>query len=322
MDKKEGSNFKKVFHKIKPILSLIIIISIFTFFGFRLYSSWHQIKTYEFNYFYAILSIIGTLISTLYLGIIYYAVLNSLKQKVPMIKVVKAHNLSDFASYVPGKVWNLMVRIKILHKYIDKSTIITSSILEMFLMLLLSAIVLFLGLMSNLTLLKSYIWFLLPCIAGLLIIIHPKIMNLLLKIISSIIRKEIPKIKLGFKDLLKLSFITSLYWLINGISLFFSLKTIYPLTPWSLIPKTIAANAGAWSLGFLSTLTPSGIGIREGITSYILSSSVPNYIAIASTIIFRVFSMLTLFIVVMIIALNAYRKHRFKNLKRILIGNQ
>ena len=65
-----------------------------------------------------------------------------------------------------------------------------------------------------------------------------------------------------------------LLWALLGIAFFFFIKSLHPVEPSQLIILT-AIYAVAWSIGILSIMTPSGLGVREGILTLLLTTILP-----------------------------------------------
>lgn len=65
-----------------------------------------------------------------------------------------------------------------------------------------------------------------------------------------------------------------LLWGLLGIAFFLFIKSLYPVEVSQLI-VVIGIYAVAWSIGFLSLVTPSGLGVREGILSLLLTTVLP-----------------------------------------------
>ena len=64
----------------------------------------------------------------------------------------------------------------------------------------------------------------------------------------------------------------SLLWFCQGLAFFFFVRSFAPL-PWRDAGILTACFAFAWIVGFLSFLTPGGLGIREGLLGLLLSNS-------------------------------------------------
>ena len=76
--------------------------------------------------------------------------------------------------------------------------------------------------------------------------------------------------------------IHSLLWICQGLAFFLFVRSLASV-PWSHAGILTACYAFAWIVGFLSFLTPSGLGIREGLLALLLSSymSVPQATLVA-----------------------------------------
>jgi hypothetical protein len=76
-------------------------------------------------------------------------------------------------------------------------------------------------------------------------------------------------------------------WLYYGLGVYLLALSIHPLSLQTL-PAIIGMFALGWIIGFLSFITPSGLGVREGVLSYMLSFLMPVPIAILLALLARV----------------------------------
>jgi len=65
-----------------------------------------------------------------------------------------------------------------------------------------------------------------------------------------------------------------LLWGLLGIAFFLFIKSLYSVSTSQFLVVT-GTYAVAWSIGFLSVITPSGLGVREGVLSMFLTSVLP-----------------------------------------------
>ena len=65
-----------------------------------------------------------------------------------------------------------------------------------------------------------------------------------------------------------------LLWCLLGAAFFLFIKSLYPVDFSQLLVIT-SCYAAAWNIGFLSFVTPSGLGVREGVLSLLLTTVVP-----------------------------------------------
>ena len=66
----------------------------------------------------------------------------------------------------------------------------------------------------------------------------------------------------------------SMLWICQGIAFFFFVRSSVPV-PWTDAGILTACFAFAWIVGFLSFLTPGGLGIREGLLGLLLANYMP-----------------------------------------------
>ena len=65
-----------------------------------------------------------------------------------------------------------------------------------------------------------------------------------------------------------------LLWVLLGAAFFLFIKSLCPISVSQLVVVT-GIYAVAWSIGFLSVITPSGLGVREGVLSLLLTTVLP-----------------------------------------------
>ncbi|MEK9179500.1 MAG: hypothetical protein AAB893_03465, partial [Patescibacteria group bacterium] len=63
-----------------------------------------------------------------------------------------------------------------------------------------------------------------------------------------------------------------LFYVSNGISFYFLIRAFYPLLNIYNLVSVISASTLGWVAGFLFVPAPSGLGVREAVTGYLLSS--------------------------------------------------
>ena len=82
----------------------------------------------------------------------------------------------------------------------------------------------------------------------------------------------------SFKKLFRLVLIYISLWACVGIGFFLFVKSIYPIQMVQL-PIILGIYPFAWSIGFLSLITPGGLGVREGILTLFLTTFLPSVTA-------------------------------------------
>ena len=75
-------------------------------------------------------------------------------------------------------------------------------------------------------------------------------------------------------------------WLVTGLSFAALVRAVAPV-PLDSVPYLIASWAAAYVIGYLSLLTPSGLGVREGILALLLTAIMPAPVAAVTAIVAR-----------------------------------
>ena len=94
----------------------------------------------------------------------------------------------------------------------------------------------------------------------------------------------------SFKKLFRLIAIYLLLWAFLGIGFFLFVKSMYPIQI-DQLPIILSVYPFAWSIGFLSLITPGGLGVREGVLSIFLTPYLPPGIATLVALLSRLWVM-------------------------------
>lgn len=181
--------------------------------------------------------------------------------------------LSNIIRYIPGNIWQFLGMSEMVAQLgIPRAVTFTSIALHQAIStlagLLLAAIYFALaGHGAWFDRLRPALW-----LAPLgLIFLHPRVLEAVLNRALSWLKRPALRITLTITDLARLLLAYGLVWL--GFGLGFS-ALVRGLTPVALAetPWLVAGYAAAYVLGYLSLLTPSGLGVREGVLVLLLQS--------------------------------------------------
>ncbi len=283
----------KINKKLKTALQVIFVIAIFYFMFMHLYRNWNSLKEYEwtFNYFYLALSFIILMIYSIIVIYGWQTILKKIYVKIPFLKLVKIKAIAELGRYIPGMIWHVAGRAY----YGKKSGIpyfktLLSFALEMGIN---SMAGLFVFIFSIPFFLETEIFLkIVPLFVFIpigLVLMHPKIANKIINFGLKILKKPKVKIRMKYKDMLKLVLLYSIFWLIMGLAFYFLINSIYPIG-FSKILVVAGIYSIAWVAGFLFIIAPSGIGVREGIIAGLLSMFMPLPIAIIISIVARIWT--------------------------------
>lgn len=180
---------------------------------------------------------------------------------------------SELKRYIPGSIWGFVGRTVVFaDRGVEKKTIARALIIEAELLVLGAVIVSFLSLPFLLTysfLSQEFVPFLTwSIIIGILIYAFHKHMKLKHFILPAYASSEI----------LFLIFISSIGFLFFGLGHYFFITSFIFLDP-NLMWQIAGFSVLAFLIGYLSLLTPSGFGVREGILLFGLSKIVDISVA-------------------------------------------
>jgi len=280
-------------------LQAILILAIFYFMAMQVYKNIGSLKDYKwhFNYFYLALSFIILISHDFAVTFVWNYILRKLNAKIPYIKALKIRTISELARYLPGSIWHLLGRTYYAEKAgIRKIKTLTSIALEIGANVIagLLLFVLCLPFFLKMDILMKLIPLLVAIPIGL-VLIHPKVLNKALNLGLRIMKKKSIKLDFRYMDIAVFIGIYFVLWLVNGVAFFYLVRSIY-FIDYSKILFLSGAFAVAWVMGFVSLISPGGLGVREGILSVLLSIYMPLPIAIIISLISRVWAIIVEFL--------------------------
>jgi uncharacterized membrane protein YbhN (UPF0104 family) len=295
---------------IKNLIGTTVILGIAYFLGKVIYSNWSFLKdsNLRIDYWFLLLSLLPLALS-FYLGISAWKyILGFLGFKIKWKKAFWTVSGSHLAKFIPGHVLALGGRIWLCSREkIPEQISAAGIIIEMLIQLAASIFVFSLSLPYY----KGHLtgaFFLISGVLFIIIIIvaHPKILPQVWKYIPKM--GKIAKIgkSYEYKNIAVLLAFYIIAWCFQGLAVFILIKSLYPATGARGIIPAIGAYGGAYALGFVSIITPGGLGVREGILTFLLKFYTPAPIAVFVAVLSRL--SFTLFDIVMTIISIKFKK--------------
>lgn len=284
----------KKWQKIAQIIIYLLVI----FFILRIFFTyWSNIRLslIKINISYILLSILCFSLSFLILSLVWYQIIKPLG-KIRLIESLFIYYKSQIIRYIPGNIWGYGARIYFFKKVGFISTqIFFSFIYESFLLCFSSIFTYFIFryflaapfyLDTSLAIIGFFI---------LLVLINHKIFFLLFKIF----RRDDIVYYISLKRTAIYIIQYFFYWLLCGFGLYFIILAFTPLA-FDKIWAIIIIYAAAWVIGYLSLITPSGLGVRELSLIFLLPKivvhSLVGLLAVFSRLISIIGELLGLFI--------------------------
>jgi hypothetical protein len=195
--------------------------------------------------------------------------------------------------YIPGNVWHILTRILWVGKYgVSRPVAFASMTIELITklaagMLVFSASLLFwrdfgaIGSLLNgplVDILGS------ASIFALLVILHPRVLNVLLNLVLRLLKRNPVQLAVRYSDILLVTLAWCASWLVAGCAFYVLLLALWPGAPLVALPICIGIYALAWDIGFVSFITPSGLGFREAAIVGLFALALPLPVGPATVI--------------------------------------
>lgn len=278
----------------KLVVRFGLPVAILVFLFLYVQRNWSGLASYKFqlNPWLVTLALLGFLLQELSFGIIWRMVLARLGYRLDFATSLRIYLASEFVRYIPGNVWHVLTRILWVGKYgVPRPIAFASMTVELITKLAAGALIfavslLFwgdVGLVGKLVNGSPLIVALgIVTIVALLVVLHPRVLGGLLNGGLRLIKRSPVDITLRYSDILLVTLAWCVSWLVAGIAFYVLLLALWPATPLIALPICIGIEAMAWDIGFLSFITPSGLGFREGAVAGLFALSLPLPFGIAA----------------------------------------
>ena len=282
----QKSTLKKIGKRALQIgLPIVVLASLL--YKLRDWGDWNGLlaHAHEWNPWLLVVAFFGFVLQELSFGLIWKEVLVRLDFRLDFRASLRIYLASEFVRYIPGNVWHVLTRILWVGKYGASRTIaFTSMTIELITKLAAGAFIFAMSLLfwGNVGAIGSLFHGSLFIVVGvvtflaLLILIHPRILNGLLNIALRVLKRDSVVLTVSYKDILLVTLAWCVSWIIAGSAFFVLLLAIWPATTMAMLPLCIGIYAIAWDFGFITFITPSGLGFRELAITALFALSLPS----------------------------------------------
>jgi uncharacterized membrane protein YbhN (UPF0104 family) len=285
---KQQAKKKSPLKRLLQIIVPVVILGLVVFFLARNWDKeWQEIAKHSFqiNYWLMAGAFVGFLLQELSYGFIWRNVLARLGSRLGFRPALRIYLASEFVRYIPGNVWHVLTRILWVGKEgVPRSVAFASMVIELTTKLIAGALIFAASLLfwgnfnafdslfnggelafAGLHLPMQSVVIALGVIGILitLVILHPRVLNGLLGWGLRLLKRDPVVLPLRYRDILVITLMWCGSWIVAGCAFFVLLLALWSEAPISLLPICIGIYALAWDVGFLSFITPSGLGVRE-----------------------------------------------------------
>jgi len=282
---------------LQKILQIAVPLLIVVFFLGQVKNDWSQLTahTFQWNAWLLALAFLGFMLQALSYGLIWQSVLARLGHRLDLRLCLRIYLASEFVRYIPGNVWHVITRILWVGKYgVSRPIAFASMTVELITKLAAGALVFALSLLfwHELGADGSLLHGTLVVVVGvgtmlaLLVVLYPRVLNGLLNLALRLLKRDPVVLTLRYSDILFITLAWCVSWLVAGCAFYVLLLALWPAAPLAALPICIGIYAIAWDVGFVSFITPSGLGFREAVIVGLFALSLPLPIGLGIVIAF------------------------------------
>ncbi len=257
----------------------MVYISVALFIFLTLRESFDEVKQYHIPHpEFIVVAMLAYGLQFLLNSYIWGVLMRYGKEKVSMADSINVYVSSFVVRYIPGNVWAIAARAAMNKEHgVPAASSVWGWVIENISYLIVGMIFSILILLKVESLPPQIVWSIViafpACVIFLLRyeLIERVVRFLARKKFPSIAQKEFERFELSRMDRFKLMGWFGISWLLYSLQFYF---VTYAVGRVDISQFFILAgiNALAWSIGYLSIITPSGTGVREGIIVFTLTT--------------------------------------------------
>ena len=270
----------------KLLLRIGLPIVILVLFIIQVKNDWHQLTSHSFHWdpWLLALAFFGFMLQELSYGLIWRAVLMRLGSRLDLRIALRIYLASEFVRYIPGNVWHVLTRILWVGKYgVSRPVAFASMMIELVTKLAAGVMVFAVSLLfwHDFGAVGSLLHGTLVDVLGvgtilaLFIVLHPRVLNGLMNFALRLLKRNTVQLPVRYSDILLVTLAWCASWTVAGCAFYVLLLALWPGAPLVALPICIGIYALAWDIGFVSFITPSGLGFREGAIVALFALSLP-----------------------------------------------
>jgi hypothetical protein len=213
-------------------------------------------------------------------ALIWRDILRRLGSRLEIRSAQQIYLGAEFVRYIPGNVWHVLTRIVWAERRgVPRVTGLASMTIELATKIAGAALLFALSLLlwQDVGGLTGWLGHGLPLALGvvgvplLLVGLHPRVLTGALNAGLRALGRPPVSFALRYRDILWITLLWALSWVVAGAGFYLLVLALQP-GGFALVALGIAAGiyACGWDIGFLSFITPSGFGFREGALALLL----------------------------------------------------
>lgn len=279
-----------LFKRYKRVVQAAVLLLIVGSVAALISKEWAQLTTYDWRLQWGLLVAGFALMvaQELSFGFIWRSILARMGSRLDLVSSQRIYLGAEFVRYIPGNVWHVITRVLWAEQRgVPKTIGFASMVVELATKIVSAALVFAVSLLfwpdtQALTarvplshgVLVTAGAVLLPL---LLLGLYPPVLRGVLNFGLKKLGREPVQFSLSYRDMLLITLYWSLSWVVAGAGFYLLVRSMVA-TPLAVTPAVgiilaIGIYAIGWDIGFLSFLTPSGVGFREAALVILLTTS-------------------------------------------------
>jgi hypothetical protein len=266
---------RSFFTRYKRVIQVAVLALIVMFLGTAVWKSWSDLGRYSWHVQW------GLLVASF--ALLVAQELARLGSHLDIISSQRIYLGAEFVRYIPGNVWHVITRVLWAEQRgVPKAMGFASMVIELATKISSAALVFAVGLFfwqDTSGLLSgvprtAFITIGALAVPLLLLGLYPPLLQGMLNAGLRRVKRAPVRLMLRYRDVLLVTFCWGLSWLVAGTGFYLLVLALVstPL-PGAALPLCIGIYALAWDIGFLSFVTPSGLGVREAVTVVLLTQA-------------------------------------------------
>ena len=258
----------------RRIVKIVVFLLSLAFLVAIVQRQWAVLQTYEWQITpgWAVLALVGLELAWLFELDTWRMILRSLGGPLSYRRAAPIWFLSNIIRYIPGNIWQFLGMAELAaEEGVPRMATFTSIVLHQAISTA-AGVVLASVYFAVAGQQEWFVWlrpFLLLTPLGLLLL-QPRVLERFLNWAMAKLHRPPLRVTLTWGQIWLLLLRYLLVWLAMGLSFAALVRALTPFG-WDTVPYLVASWAAAYVIGYLSLLTPSGLGVREGILALLLA---------------------------------------------------
>jgi hypothetical protein len=267
----------------KILIQIMVLLVAVGFLGALVVSQWSALQAYDWQLApgWAVLALVGLELTWLFELDTWRMILAGLGGPLRFRRAAPIWFLSNIVRYIPGNIWQFLGMAELTYREagVPRLVTLTSIVLHQAISTAVGVVMaaVYFAVVGEGTWLRSLrplLW----CVPLGLLALQPRILEGVLNWALRKMGRPPIRVMLTWRQIWLLIGRYCVVWLAMGASFAALVRALAPIG-WQEAPYLVASWAAAYVVGYLTLLTPAGLGVREGVLALLLTLIVPQPVA-------------------------------------------